>query len=206
MAGIFDPAQQHHNPDAKIAAALERLSQAFRVLLWEQNKEHNLSPIQIQFLVFLLHHGKAACTVGLLAREFMLTPATVSDALTTLEGKELVARIRLQSDRRVATLRLTPQGRKVARQLANWAEVVQTAIAGSAPGEKLVVMHFLMRLLARLQHAGVISVARMCITCRFFQAVSTPDTPHYCTLLNQPLRSEQLRLDCPDHEPAAEPA
>lgn len=208
MAGLFDPAHQHENPDAKIAAALERLSQAFRVLLWEQNKEHNLSPIQIQFLVFLLHHSKTACTVSLLAREFMLTPATVSDALTTLEGKELIERARSEIDRRVATLRLTPQGRKVARKLASWAEVVQAGLAGADPQEKLVVMQFLMRLIANLQQAGVVSVARMCLTCRFFQP--NPDSqslaPHYCRLLNQPLSPAGLRFDCPDHEPAAEPA
>jgi hypothetical protein len=52
MPSIFDVKKQHHDVDSKIAAALERLSQAFRVLLWEKNKDYNLSPIQIQLLVY----------------------------------------------------------------------------------------------------------------------------------------------------------
>ncbi len=209
MADIFDPVQQHENPDAKITAALERLAQVFRVLLWEQNNQHGLSPIQIQFLVFLLYHGKEACTVSLLAREFMLTAATVSDALTTLEGKELLERIRSEADRRVTTLRLTSKGRRLARKLATWAEVVATSVTRTDPQEKLVVMQFLMRLIANLQQAGVVSVARMCITCRFFQPDYAPlfTTPqHFCQLLNQPLSPAALRFDCPDHEPSAAPA
>jgi hypothetical protein len=51
----------------------------------------------------------------------------------------------------------------------------------------------------------VITVARMCVSCRFFR----PDThrmsvsPHHCALLDLPLSGADLRTDCPEHEPAA---
>lgn len=202
MHSIFDVTHQHQDVDSKIAAALERLSQAFRVLLWEKNKTYNLSPIQIQFLVYLLYHAAEQCTVGQLAKEFTLTPATVSDAITTLEEKKLVARKRQEADRRVAWVSLTREGKKTARKLSTWANVIQKNIAQFDTQEKVAVMKFLMRLIEALQQAGVITIARMCITCKFFQPDAHPHAkaPHHCRLLDKPLANSELRLDCPEHE------
>ncbi len=202
MHSIFNVMHQHQNLDSKIAAALERLSQAFRVLLWEKNKTHNLSPIQIQFLVYLLYHAADQCTVTQLAREFTLTPATVSDAITTLEEKKLVARERWETDRRVAWVSLTTEGKKTARQLSTWANVVRENIAEFDAAEKVVVMKFLTHLIESLQQAGVITIAKMCITCKFFQPNAHPEATalHHCKLLDKALSNPELRLDCAEHE------
>jgi len=201
LPSIFDVTHQHQDVDSKIAAALERLSQAFRVLLWEKNKTCNLSPLQIQFLVYLLYHAAEQCTVGQLAREFTLTPATVSDAITTLEEKGLVTRERWETDRRVAFVSLTADGKRTARKLSTWANVIQENIAKFDGAEKVVVMKFLMQLIESLQQAGVITVARMCITCKFFQPNAHPRSasPHHCQLLDKPLADAKLRLDCAEH-------
>ena len=53
----FDLEHQNSSIESKIIASLERVSQAFRVLLWNESKEHSLSPIQVQVLIFLLHHS-----------------------------------------------------------------------------------------------------------------------------------------------------
>ncbi len=201
----FDPEAQHEHVDAKIVAALERLSQALRVLLWEVATETGLSPIQIQFLVYLRFLPGRTCRVGDLARRFDLTPATVSDAVRTLATKGLLSRVPDPDDRRARLLALTPAGREVADRLAGWAGVLQEHLVGYSEAEKLTVMRFLMDLIARLQVAGVITVAKMCITCRFFapERHDNPEAPHHCVLLDRPLRLHQLRLDCPEHEPAS---
>lgn len=118
MTSIFELKYQHEDIDSKIAAALERLSQAFRVLLWEKTKTENLSPIQIQILVYLLYHTEEQATVGQIAREFTLTPATVSDAVKSLEKKELAFRKDLEADRRITSVFLTKEGKKMARNLS----------------------------------------------------------------------------------------
>jgi DNA-binding MarR family transcriptional regulator len=51
-------------------------------------------------------------SAGQLATEAALTPATVTQMLETLAGAGLVARTRSESDRRVVTTRLTPEGRR----------------------------------------------------------------------------------------------
>ncbi|MGH3088675.1 MAG: hypothetical protein ACRDSJ_15325 [Rubrobacteraceae bacterium] len=70
--------------------------------------------------------------------------------------------------------------------------------------EKEVVMRFLMRLIASLQRDGVITVARMCVSCRFFREHAHPGdaAAHHCALLDAPLANHDLRVDCPEHEPA----
>lgn len=202
MASIFDLDHQHQDLDSKIAVALERISQAFRVLLWEKNKTHNLSPIQIQFLVYLLYHAAEQSTISHLAKEFSLTPATVSDAISALEKKALVRREWWETDRRVASVLLTAEGKKAARQLSRWANVVQQSIAAYDPAEKVAVMKFLMHLIASLQQAGVITIARMCITCKYFQPLAHPNAKamHHCHLLDKPLAEFDLRIDCPEHQ------
>jgi len=207
MNSVFDPSQQQQDVASKIVVALERLCQAFRVLLWEEVKVHNLSPIQIQFLVYLLYHSPELCRVSQLAREFGLTQATVSDAITALEGKALVGREPWRGDRRVTTLRLTPTGQELAVRLSTWADAIAESVSSFRPEEQEAILRFLMQLIESLQRAGIISIARMCITCRFFQPNADPGSgsPHYCRLINKPLANAELRVDCPDHKPAVIP-
>ena len=54
----------------KITQALERISKAFRVLLWKESKKHGISPIQIQILVFCLSHKPEMLKVSFLAKDF----------------------------------------------------------------------------------------------------------------------------------------
>lgn len=54
MASAFNPERQESNIDSKIVVALERISEAFRVLLWDESRDTTLSPIQLQILIFIL--------------------------------------------------------------------------------------------------------------------------------------------------------
>src|SRR5919205_1320221 len=205
MGSVFEPRSQHGDVDSKIVASLERLSQVFRLLLREEANEHNLSPIQAQFLIYLLYHDIELRRVGQIAKEFNLTRATVSDAVSSLEEKELISRDPWPGDKRVVTLRLTPRGKELAIELSTWANVIKEHLDSSSPEEKELVMRFLMRLIASLQRSGIITVSRMCVTCRFFRWDEHPgsDSPHHCALLDAPLAGSELRVDCPEHERAA---
>jgi DNA-binding MarR family transcriptional regulator len=202
LGSVFDPSAQHDDVDARIVAALERLSQVFRVRLREEARRRNLSPIQAQFLIYLLHHDVELKRVSQLAREFDLTQATVSDAVASLETKGLLRREQWPDDRRVVTLRLTPEGEKFATTLSNWADPIKEHVEGFSPGERETVMRFLMELAGSLQRYGLITVARMCVTCRFFRRNVRPGefSPHHCGLLDVPLGGSNIRVDCPEHE------
>ena len=169
MDSIFEPSSQHGDVNKKVVAALERLSQAFRVLLQEESQRQSLSPIQARFLVHLLHHGDELGRVGRLAEEFGLSRATVSEAVRSSETKGLVCREPWPRDGRVATLRLTAEGKSPGSPAG---QTIEEQLESFALGEKEEVMRFLMHLIFALQGAGVITVARMCVSCRFFR----PDT------------------------------
>jgi len=87
---VFNLDNQNTNLDYKIVAGLEQLSQVFRILLWEKAKEHSLSPIQIQLLIFIRHHSADKTTISYLAQELNFTKPTISDAIKVLEETQFI--------------------------------------------------------------------------------------------------------------------
>lgn len=193
---VFNLGQQNSSVDAKIVAGLERIGEVFRVLLWQQTRETGLSPIQIQLLLFLAFHELAKCKIGYLAEEFNLTKPTVSDAVKVLVQKELVKRVTDPADSRSHSLQLTESGQRIVDQTGNFADVL-TQLVGQLDGErKTVVYESLFTLIYELHRRDLITVQRMCKTCRHYQYNGQI---HYCGLLNIPLEADLLRLDCPEH-------
>ena len=206
MGSVFDPSAQHDDVDTRIVAALERLSQVFRVRLREEAWERDLSPTQAQFLIYLHYHDVELRRVNQIAREFDLTQPTVSDAVASLESKKLIQREQWPEDRRIVTLRLTPDGEKLATTLSGWADPIREHLQPFSPDDREAVLRFLIGLIGSLQRSGLITVARMCVTCRFFQQDIHPGgpLPHHCALLDVPLGRTDLRVDCPEHESAVD--
>jgi len=197
MKSVFDPAVQQADLDSKIVVALERLSNVFRVKLWQENRRHGLSPIQLQILVFLLFHERKLATVSQLAREYNVTPPTISDAVRVLESKGLLESVRDRQDRRVAILVLSARGKAIAREVSLFAHDVKQEVAKLEAGGKASLLQSLLHTIEGLQAAGVISPARMCLSCRFFER--RPDATCYCRLMEKLLASTDLRIDCPEH-------
>jgi len=190
---------RHEDLDCKIVAALERVAQSLRLLLWQEARGNQLTPLQVNILLYLVgHEGEGASAI---ARRLGLAKATISEALATLEGKGLVERRSSLQDGRARELHLTELGRQVAGRVASWGEAVRQALLALQPREKVNALRFLMILIASLQQAGIVQVARMCITCRFFQRRRGG---YYCHLLRSPLSPRSLRLDCPDHQPVVQ--
>jgi len=199
-----EAADQGEAPEEKILAALERAGRALRGLLWEAVQPLGLSPIQGQILLYLRDHRQETCRVSYLAREFGLTQATVSDAVSALVSKGLIRKDAAASDRRVSPLRLTAAGEEMADRLAGWGDRAREALAAFTAPEREGALLFLLRLIEGWQRSGIVSVARMCLTCRFFRQGGGPPggEPYFCALLEQPLAPAALRVDCPDYEPA----
>lgn len=196
---IFDPASQIGRLDFKIVAALERLSEAFRVLLWQEAKEHNLSPIQIQILVFVKYHPDARCKVSHLATEFNMTKATISDAVRVLEQKGLIAKETEPDDTRSYVILLTPLGEEVVRRMAGLGAPMVGSLAQLSDSQKVVLLESLLEMIFRLQKADIVSLQRMCFSCRFFE---NRNTGFYCKMLQKPLERQDLRVDCAEFEAA----
>lgn len=191
--------------DRKIVVALERLAQALQRTLWDAAWQHDLSSTQAQVLLHLLVAGKDATSIAALAQRFDLKHSTLSDAVRALTAKGLVERQPDPVDARSVHLRLSRLGRATARRLQSWAQAVQVEVSRLPQDRQAFFLDTLLQLIGRLQRVGLISMTRMCSTCLYFQPHVHQDAnaPHHCRLLNQPLPLVELRVDCPDHQPAA---
>ena len=189
--------------DQRLVAALERLGHVARTLLAREAYVAGLSPLQMQ-LLHRLRAGSRSPRVSDLALELDVSQATVSAALSTLRGKELVRKEQLPHDRRNVAFTLTDEGEALRRRLDGWAQPMEAKAAALDPIEKGAALRLVLGLVADLQADGVISVARTCLTCRWFDDSAAPDAelPYRCALLDTSFADTELRVDCTEHEQA----
>jgi DNA-binding MarR family transcriptional regulator len=193
----FHPDAQNSSNDALIVAALERVGESFRVMLWEQAKEHGLSPIQVQSLIFVNSHDESKATVTYLSKEFNVTKATMSDVVRVLTEKKLMVKKDNKEDTRAQVLKLTPQGKKIVAATGGFANTMLKQIGQLTDRQKTGLKTILLDLIYNLYKENIITMQRMCFTCTHF---STANNKHFCNLLKMPLTPDHLRLDCPEHE------
>ena len=193
----FDPKYQNKNIEGKIVVALERISEAFRVLLWQEGKENALTPLQLQLLIFLKFHAPEKCKVNYLAREFNVTKATISETVRILTKKELIYKETDPADTRSYSIYLTEKGKKIAAKSSSFANILEKPIHSYSEKQKEVLFQSLLDLIEKLNRTGVVTVQRMCFSCRFYEAGSTHD---YCKLLKKQLHKKDIRVDCAEHE------
>lgn len=190
----------HLKLEHKILNGFERLAEALKSLLWLQAKKHKLSPIQIQIILFVQGHDDSICNVSHLAREFNITKATVSDAVRVLIKKELLEKDFSPTDNRRFNLLLTDTGIKVAEDLLQYADPLASSLSSFTPQEMASTYKVITHLIYDMNQKGIIQVQRTCFNCRFYEGDKS--VQHHCTLLGQPLSTEEIRLDCPEFENA----
>lgn len=193
----FNLSEQNQKVESRIVVALERISEAFRVLLWNESKENSLSPIQIQILIFIYFHSQEKCKVGYLADEFNMTKATISDSVKVLLAKDLVAKEINTTDTRSYSISLTSEGKKIAKKASLFASSIEQPLEKLTEEQKTVMLNGLLKLIYDLNKSGIITIQRMCFTCSNYQV---DKGVHYCKLLKSRLAENDLRVDCPEHE------
>lgn len=200
MRSVFDPEYQAQSIESKIVVALERISEAFRKTLWGENKKYNLSPLQLQLMIFILYHGHAKPGVARLAEEFNVSKATASESVNTLVQKGYLYETTDPADARRKILSLTVKGEKLAREVSLFANSIRDQIGPVPIEDKEKLLSVLLELIHKLQLSGIISLNRMCFNCRYFMRSNDSRHPHYCRLLEKPLSEAELRIDCPEFE------
>jgi DNA-binding MarR family transcriptional regulator len=178
----------------RLTAALDRLGQALRVMRADAAYRAGVSPVQAAIMEHLTAGPR---TVTDLARRLDLTAPTVSDAVLALRRKALVEIVVLPGRGKPHVL--TAAGRALVEQLTEaQAPLLAAATCLDGPTQE-AALEATLRIIGSLQRAGVVTVARTCTTCRFFRDGDAPR----CQLLDIDLPPAALRVDCPEHEPAA---
>jgi len=186
------------NLNSKILSGLERISEVFKSMLWEKAKQHGLSPIQIQILVFLSNHTSNLCTVSHLALEFNLTKPTISDAVRVLHYKGLVDKNITTSDSRSYSLSVSTKGNRLLKSLLDYTDPMNRELRRLDSTSREQLFKTLTVLIHNLNKSGILAVQRTCFGCKYYQSGKSS---HFCNLLKQPLLDREIRLDCPEFEP-----
>ena len=203
MKSIFNQKYQHDDLDAKLVLALERLSHVFRLLLWEQTKKYNLSPLQTQVLVYIFHQHEDERNITSLSQKLNVTKATLSDAVKSLEGKKLISKKADKEDYRYQFLQLTKKGEDLVKKIEGWSDIVKKKITEISESKKIDMYDTLLNLLISFEQDGLLSKHKICFTCRYLkQTTKNNKTLYFCHLLNKPLAQSEIRIDCPEHEKA----
>ena len=137
----------------------------------------------------------------MVAQELAVTPATASDAVTSLVDKGFVQKCKAKDDRREIAITLTPLGKQQANQVLGWSDFLTVAVNELSLEEQAIFLQGLIKIILKLQKQRQIPVARMCVTCQYFQrnVYEDPDRPHHCAFVDAPFGDQQLQIDCPDH-------
>jgi len=194
---IFNPRGQENNISSKIIVGLERVSEVFKILLWEKAKLVGLSPIQIQMLIFIKYHRQELCNVSHLAKEFNITKPTISDAVRILDKKGMITKDFSSIDSRSYSIRLTTSGGKIVSQIENFADPLKSQLKGIEQSNLENLFGTLSKLIYQLNRNGILSVQRTCYGCKFYNHTKNKD---FCNLLDKELLNSEIRLDCSEYE------
>ena len=192
----FLPQEQSDHTESKVFHALEKLGELIRSLQWETAKAQQLSPLQLQVLLFLHGHGPQQRTVAYLADEFSVTRPTISDAIKSLMHKGYVVKEKNPADSRSTYLHLTVTGSKLIGQLNGYPHKLLEEIGALPTKKREALLSTLLHLLHSTQRSGLARASRMCFHCAHYDG--DHKGKHYCQLFQKPLPEAALRIDCPE--------
>jgi len=194
---IFNPSGQENNISSKIIVGLERISEVFKILLWEKAKLVGLSPIQIQILIFITYHKQELCNVSHLAKEFNITKPTISDAVRILDKKGMITKDFSSTDSRSYSIQLSHSGSKIVAETENFADPLKSQLRGIQQANLENLFGTLSKLIYQLNANGILTVQRTCYGCKFYDQTENKD---FCNLLDKELLNSEIRLDCSEYE------
>jgi len=201
---IFDPIYRQTHIAAQIARSLFTIGKSIKYLQWRKSKSKQLTPTQVQSLLFLRYIRPGAATVNTIAKHLSCTPATVSGILDVLENKKFILRNRKGDDRRTVVLSLTPKGLRFLGVFENFGKEIEEIISEFTEEEQEILGALLMKLTRRLIEEGYAFDTDICRTCCFFKPNKYPgsEDPHYCECLKILLNEKETYMECPDYKEA----
>lgn len=193
---VFNLEFQNKSTTSKIVVGLERISEVFKILLWEHAKVIGLSPIQIQILIFIAYHKIEFCTVSYLAKEFNVTKPTISDAVRVLDKKQYISKDYSLTDSRSYSILLSDIGKQAVAKTENFANPLKKQLNTFEEGDLDQLLKSLNVLIHQLNKSGILTIQRTCFSCKFYKKSKTEN---YCNLMDKELLTSDIRIDCPEY-------
>lgn len=193
---VYSLTKQNASIDAKLFATLERMATLFKSSTQLVSKRYQLTPLQLQVLLFVSEHRRDFCTVSYLARELLVTKATISDSVRVLVEKDILRRHANPNDSRAFYLNLSEKGKELYGTIKTDGAGLCYSASDLQDEQKTELLDLLLTLLKKNFDRGAIPV-RTCKTCVHYFPTNEG---FHCQLLSRDLSFSDLRLDCPEHE------
>ena len=192
-------------PASRIADGLSKIAKVIRQQAWSEAWGRGLTPTQGQILLSLIHHPEKRKTLPELAADLGVSKVTACLTIQVLARKKLVRKERRKRVLDKLYVKLTPKGEEAANVASQWTELLVPIIQTLPPAQQIDLHRALVRLIVTLQERKEIAVSQMCVTCTYFRANvhDNPAAPHHCELVGKPFGDGQIRLNCSDHQKAA---
>ncbi len=188
---------------SRIAAGLHKIGLAMKQQAWQQANEEGLSSTQGQILAAIVTHGPL--TGSELSQRIGVSLPTISDSARVLVEKKLLVKAPDPRHPRASLLTLTQKGTKLGSRARSWPEFMAAAVTDLTAVEQRAFFSGVVKMIRALQDEGLIPVSGMCVTCTHFRPnVRTGAAPHHCAFVDAPIANHQIRLECPEHDLAAE--
>jgi DNA-binding MarR family transcriptional regulator len=187
--------------EARIATGFARICTVMRSQAWGKSMAEGITPTQAD-VISLLRSRQASLRLTVIAEQLVISPATASDAVSTLVSKGLVEKVRAPDDGRAIALSLTRKGIRLAASIEEMEGSLFQVLQTLSDGEKNSLLSLIVKIIRTMQDRGDIPVMRMCLTCKYYapHRKKEKELIHYCNLVKAPFADHHLRLDCPEHE------
>jgi DNA-binding MarR family transcriptional regulator len=195
---------EHTEPIAdRIATGLHKIGLAMKQQAWQQANGEGLSATQGQILAALVAEGALSGTE--LSRRLGVTLPTISDSVRVLVEKGLATKSADPRHPRASLVTPTKKGAVLGARARSWPEFMADAVTSLSPEEQRAFFAGVLKMIRMMQEQGLVPLSGMCVTCTHFRPnVHAGGAPHHCDFVDAPLTNEQLRLDCAEHERAAD--
>jgi DNA-binding MarR family transcriptional regulator len=190
----------------RVISAIARVSSAMRSAAWQFGTAEGLNPAQLEILEMLATRTDGV-RVSWIAEQLGVTSASASDSISALVEKGFVTKGRAAHDARVTEVMLTQQGRRAVARLHDAMGFATGAVEALPRASQEALYASLLALIGRLQSAQRFPDIRVCASCQHFAVNVRPGdaAAHQCRLLDAPLSTALLRLDCAEHASAEPP-
>ncbi len=182
--------------EINISEIFERFSRIFKIMQWEVAKKYKLSPIQVQFLIFIKEFPDKFCSVLNISKEFGLKPSTVSDAIKSLERKGYLKKEVNQKDKRNFYIKITNKGKDLEKKIKNWNKNFIDALKKVPKEEKLKVYEILLKILMGLQEMESLPFFQSCINCKNLEIKkNNKKIEYFCKITEKKLNIMDIKLN-----------
>lgn len=182
---------------------LEQLAHLVRAQSWRQDGTPSLPPTQAAVLRMLqgVQDGLRARQI---AERLGVSPASLSDSLKALEGKQWIRRTPDPDDARAARVKLTSAGSRLASQLQRPDQGMGSLVESLGDADLAALLRVTQLLVNEAQEQGLATGLRTCLGCEFFRPFVSGerDAPHVCAFVDKPFGDAELRVDCAEQRPA----